>query len=73
MNEASDTKGMDKDRTLDTPMLIEAWRTAPYLHDGRAATVKEVLTKYNTDDKHGSTSDLSDQQIDDLANFVLSL
>ncbi|MCI0540939.1 MAG: hypothetical protein L0Z50_37535, partial [Verrucomicrobiales bacterium] len=25
---------------FDTPSLIEVWRTAPYLHDGRAATVR---------------------------------
>jgi len=35
--------GTGKDReagkTFDTPTLVEVWRTAPYLHDGRAATI----------------------------------
>lgn len=65
-------KGLDKDREFDTPTLVEVWRTAPYLYDGRAVTIEEVLTKYNPDDKHGLTSNLSDKEITDLANFVLS-
>ena len=65
-------KGLDKDQKFDTPTLVEAWRTAPYLYDGRAVTIKEVLTKFNPDDEHGRTSSLSDKEITDLANFVLS-
>ena len=64
--------GLDKDREFDTPTLVEIWRTAPYLYDGRAVTIEEVLTKYNPDDEHGQTSNLSDKEITDLANFVLS-
>ena len=64
--------GLDKDRKFDTPGLVEAWRTAPYLYDGRAVTIEEVLTKYNPDDKHGLTSNLSKKEIRDLSNFVLS-
>jgi DNA-binding beta-propeller fold protein YncE len=63
----------DDNKEFDTPTLIEVWRTAPYLHDGRAATIKDVLTIFNQDDKHGRTSDLTDKQIEDLAAFVLSL
>ena len=63
----------EEDMLFDTPTLIETWRTAPYLHDGRAATMKEVLTTHNHDDKHGQTSDLTDEQIDELALFILSL
>jgi YVTN family beta-propeller protein len=58
---------------FDTPTLIEVWRTAPYLHDGRAMTIQEVLTKFNKDDRHGRTSELTEKQIDELAEFVLSL
>ena len=64
--------GMDKDREFDTPSLVEIWRTASYLYDGRAATIEEVLTKYNAGDKHGVTSNLSKNEISDLAEFVLS-
>ncbi|MBA7608364.1 hypothetical protein ES703_15541 [subsurface metagenome] len=65
-------KGLDKNRQFDTPTLIEVWRTAPYLYDGRAATMKEVLTKHNSGDKHGVTSNLTGNEIGDLAEFVLS-
>jgi YVTN family beta-propeller protein len=58
---------------FDTPTLIEGWRTAPYLHDGSAATMRDVLTTSNPHDKHGETSHLTPQQIDDLAAYLLSL
>jgi len=58
---------------FDTPTLVEVWRTAPYLHDGSAATIREVLTTCNHNDAHGATSQLSADQIDDLAAYVLSL
>jgi mono/diheme cytochrome c family protein len=58
---------------FDTPTLIEVWRTAPYLHDGSAATLREVLTTHNPDDRHGKTSKLTRQEIDDLCAYVLSL
>ena len=58
---------------FDTPTLVEGWRTAPYLHDGSAATMLEVLTTRNAGDKHGKTSHLTPQQLDDLAAYLLSL
>jgi YVTN family beta-propeller protein len=58
---------------IDTPTLVESWRTAPYLHDGSAATMEDVLTVRNPKDKHGVTSRLSPSQIKDLAEYVLSL
>jgi YVTN family beta-propeller protein len=58
---------------FDTPALIELWRTAPYLHDGSAATVRDVLTTRNPQDRHGKTSNLTGQEIDDLCAYLLSL
>jgi len=58
---------------FDTPTLIETWRSGPYLHDGRAATVRDVITTFHHADKHGKTSDLTPAQVDDLAQYVLSL
>jgi YVTN family beta-propeller protein len=66
-------RGLDTGKAFDTPTLIEVWRTAPYMHDGRAESIVDVLIKYNLDNKHGNTSDLTDKQIKDLAEFVLSL
>lgn len=59
-------------KPLDTPTLREVWRTAPYLHDGSAATIGEVLRK-NPNDRHGKTSRLTAEQLADLAEYVLSL
>ena len=69
------TRGQfDKPQDIfDTPTLIECWRSAPYLHDGSATTIRDVLTTHNPKDQHGKTQQLSPQQIDDLAAYLLSL
>lgn len=53
--------------------LAELWRTAPYLHDGSAATLKDVVTTKNAGDKHGKTSGLTSSEIDDLVQYLLEL
>jgi DNA-binding beta-propeller fold protein YncE len=58
---------------FDSPTLLEVWRTGPYLHDGSAPTIRDVLTTHNPNDQHGRTSHLIPEQIDDLAEYVLSL
>lgn len=57
----------------DTPTLLGIYRSAPYLHDGSAKTLKDVLTTNNAGDKHGQTSHLKPQQIDDLIEFLKAL
>ncbi len=59
--------------TFDTPTLVELWRTAPYLHDGSAATLRDVLTTANPNDQHGKTSHLTADQLNDLVEYLLSL
>jgi cytochrome c peroxidase len=63
----------ESDGRYDTPSLVEIYRTAPYLHDGRAATIKDVLTRFNPDDKHGITQGFTPGELDDLAAYILSL
>jgi len=58
---------------FDTPSLVEVWRTAPYLHDGSAATLRDVLTARNPSDRHGQTSRLSEPELNDLVEYLLSL
>ncbi len=53
----------------DTPALIEVWRTAPYLFDGRAATMEEVFEVH----KHGITKKITKKEIEALAEYVNSL
>lgn len=68
------TRGeLDRAEEFDTPTLTEIWRTGPYLHDGSAATLRDVLTKCNKNDKHGRTSHLTKEQLDDLIEFLGSL
>ncbi len=62
----------DRSSRFDTPTLVELWRTGPYLHDGSALTIREVLTTRNNHDDHGKTSHLNPAQIDDLVAYVLS-
>ena len=64
--------GRETHTMFDTPTLIEVWRTAPYLHDGRAASMQEVIVKFNPEDKHGVTSNLTDEEIKDLVEYILS-
>lgn len=63
----------DESGRFDTPTLVELWRTAPYLHHGRAATLREVLTTINPGDRHGRTSHLSSDEIDQLLEYLQSL
>jgi YVTN family beta-propeller protein len=56
-----------------TPTLIEVWRTAPYLHDGAATTILDVLTTCNHNGLHGNVPSLSHQEVEDLSAYVLSL
>ena len=58
---------------FDTPTLREVWRTAPYLYDGRAKTIVDMLKHHNKDNKHGITNKLSDKDLKDLQEYILSL
>lgn len=60
-------------RGLDTPTLIGVWTSPPYLHDGSAASLREVLTSRNAGDRHGVTAALEESQLDDLIAFLQSL
>lgn len=52
---------------IRTPTLIELWDSAPYFHDGRAATLRDVLTT-------GSHAiELNDSDTQDLVNFLRSI
>lgn len=64
---------LDRHSDFDTPTCVELWRTGPYLHDGSAVTLRDMLTTMNPDDKHGRTSHLSDAEIDALVEYLLSL
>ena len=60
-------------QAFDTPSLREIWRTAPYLHDGSAATIRELLTTHNPRDLHGHTQELDEHELQALETYLLSL
>jgi cytochrome c peroxidase len=63
-----------------TPGLREVGRTAPYMHNGRFATLREVVWHYNFGGVTNEANDhrdeqlrvlyLSDEQVDDLVAFL---
>lgn len=59
--------GKDKSSKMDVPALNEVWRTAPYLYDGRAFTMPELLKI------HQPSGQLSEGELSDLSEYVLSL
>lgn len=59
--------GLDAGKAVVTPSLLECWRTAPYLHDGRDASLANVIQV------HGDVENLSPEEQRDLVNYLLSL
>ena len=55
---------------FDTPSLRGLWHTAPYLHDGRAPTLRDVVVTHNPTDTHGHTAHLSEAEVHDLVAFL---
>lgn len=58
---------------IDTPSLRFLYDSAPYLHDGSAATLYELLTTKNLGDEHGITSHLTNDEMADLIDFLYAL
>ncbi len=54
---------------LDTPTLKGVWNTAPYLHDGSAATLYDVIENLN----HGNAALLGQAEKDRLVAYLLQL
>ncbi len=60
----------DNASLLKSTPLTNVALTAPYLHDGSAATLEEIWTVYNPDDKHGRTNDLTKDELNDLVEYL---
>ena len=63
----------DTSEMFDVPQLDRIYEKPPYLHNGEAQSLEEIWTKYNATDKHGVTSDMSKEQLNDLVEFLKSL
>ncbi len=55
---------------LDTPSLLGLWEGGPYLHDGSANTLMDVITTQNMENHHGRTQHLSLQEKTQLVAFL---
>lgn len=58
---------------FDTPHLNNIYASPPYLHDGRAATLEEIWTRFGQSDKHGVANDMSKNQLNDMIEYLKSL
>ncbi len=63
-----DTSGL-----IDVPQLERIYQRPPYLHSGEALSLEELWTIYNPADKHGVTSDMSKEELNDLIEFLKTL
>lgn len=63
----------DDSMLFDTPQLNNIFASNPYLHDGSAATLEEIWTKFNPEDKHGVANDMMKDQLNDLVEYLKSL
>ena len=58
---------------FNTPSLRGVYHTAPYFHDGSAATLYEAVTRPAGAGEHDVTAVLTGAEIEDLVAFLLSL
>lgn len=58
---------------FDAAHLTNLFESPPYLHDGRAATLEEIWTKYNPEDKHGISSDWTKKQLNELIEYIKAM
>jgi len=63
----------DKYTGFNPPALKGVGRRAPFLHDGRARTLKEVLKLYHRPSLVNGESDLSETELADLIEYLKSL
>ena len=63
----------DRTGNFDVPHLNNIYDSAPYLHNGMAATLEEIWTVYNPDDRHGVTNDMTKDQLNDLIEYLKTL
>ena len=58
---------------LDVPHLVGAYDTAPYLHDGRAASLEAIFNDHNARNLHGKAHLLTDSELADVLRYVREL
>ncbi len=69
-NPALERNSHGRGSMIDTPTLRGIWMTAPYFHDGSAATLKDV---FGIGETHGIFDRVSPRELDDLIAYLFSL
>jgi len=57
---------------FDVAHLRDLYDGAPYLHNGAAATLEEIWTRFNMVNGHGTTADLTRPQFNDIIAYLKS-
>ena len=73
MHDVNSRAYFDRTSYFDTPTLIEVWRTSPYLHDGRYVNMRDLFSHGIHGDTLGDVGSLTDDQLDDLVEYIMSL
>ena len=63
----------DSTSSFDVPHLLGIAASAPYLHDGRAATLEEIWTVWNPKDTHGLTNHMNKIEMNELVEYLKTL
>jgi YVTN family beta-propeller protein len=63
----------DTIQAFDVPQLEGVAMKPPYLHNGEALTLEQIWTEFNPEDKHGFTSDLRKDELNDLIDYLKTL
>ncbi len=58
---------------LNTPSLLGISRSAPYLHDGSAVTLRARIMQNKSSDLHGKTAQLTETEVSDLVTYLKTL
>jgi cytochrome c peroxidase len=64
---------LDEHGEFDVPHLTNIYDSAPYLHNGVAETLEEIWTRFNPNDEHGVTNDMTKDQLNDLIEYLKTL
>jgi YVTN family beta-propeller protein len=64
---------LDLEDKVDVPHLNNIYDSAPYLHNGSAETLEEIWTRFNPNDTHGVTNDMTKDQLNDLIEYLKTL
>jgi YVTN family beta-propeller protein len=64
---------LDVEDKVDVPHLNNIYDSAPYLHNGIADSLEEIWTRFNPNDRHGVTNDMTKDQLNDLIEYLKTL